>query len=79
MAYHGYLVFNNSSYFMAKPRVAQVSAEWTVDMNDFYLAVPLREVPNKSPAVGRAVARSSWSEFDGILQRRTWAANWMRN
>lgn len=57
---------------------AQVSGEWTVDMNDFYLAVPLREVPKRSPAVGRAVARSSWLEFDGILQRRTLAANWMR-
>ena len=45
-----------------------------MDMNDFYVAVPLREVPKRSPAVGRAVARSSWLEFDGILQRRTLAA-----
>ena len=50
----------------------EVPAEWSLEMNDFYLAVPLQEVPEQQLQSALRM-RTSWGQFDTILQRRHWA------
>lgn len=46
-----------------------VSTDWTLEMNDFYLAVPLRDAMPQAAVEGRQ-RRCGWFEFEGVLQRR---------
>lgn len=46
-----------------------VSTDWTLEMNDFYLAVPLPDAMPHAAVEGRQ-RRCGWFEFEGVLQRR---------
>eukprot|EP00913_Durusdinium_trenchii_P034159 g31969.t1 len=65
-----FLRISSTSHLPDPPEPQEaVSAEWTLEMNDFYLAVPLKEVPQQ-PASELIRQRCSWLHFDTVLQRR---------